>query len=144
MRLYGTALLAALSAALIDLDNFKQVNDSHGRARGDELLRDCGRVIRASIRAGDLSARLGGDEFAVLLPEADSPSAAVLMERLRAQLEASIHLSETGVTASIGVVVDAAAGYSLDELLRHADAQMYAVKNGSKNRVSVQAVPLPQ
>ena len=127
-----------IALAFIDLDNFKHVNDSQGHARGDELLRDCGRVIQTSVRAVDLAARLGGDEFAILLPEVDAGRAAVLMERLRHQLEASAHLKALGVTASIGVVVDATADYTLDELLWQADAQMYAVKHDGKNRVGIQ------
>ena len=125
-----------VSVAYIDLDNFKSVNDLFGHARGDELLRECGRVIRQSLRASDIAARIGGDEFVIFLPETTTQNAVVLMERLRNELEVAGTFRTAGVTASIGVVVDDSATLDIDELLRQADAEMYRVKANCKNRVS--------
>lgn len=126
-----------VALAYIDLDNFKDVNDSLGHARGDDLLRTCGRLIGESLRASDIAARLGGDEFAVFLPEASADSASTLIERVRDSLATSDDVRSSGVTASIGVIVDEAAKYEFADLLKFADAEMYAAKREGKNQVVV-------
>ena len=126
-----------VSMAYIDLDNFKSVNDSFGHVRGDELLRECGRVIRQSLRASDIAARIGGDEFVVFLPETTTENAVALMERLRNEIEVADTFRAVGVTASIGVVIDDSATLDIDELLKRADAEMYRVKKKFGNGVGV-------
>ena len=120
------------SLAYIDLDNFKQVNDAFGHDCGDQLLRQCSTIISQQIRSSDTVARLGGDEFAIFLPETDANSAAILMERIGSAIDTAGDFRSTAVTTSIGVVTEAPAESSLLELLRKADAQMYAVKARKK------------
>ena len=133
-----------LGLLLVDLDDFKLVNDRFGHGAGDEVLRALSDVFRESLRDVDLAARLGGEEFAVLLPETDYSGAAGVAERLRASL-ASLELETPegagfGVTASFGVAVYPEA-QSVDELLRTADAALYRAKAEGKNRVALAPTP---
>lgn len=146
---YATAALSLcrrhhrpVALAYIDLNKFKQINDTLGHARGDALLTACGRLIGEFSRESDIAARLGGDEFAVFLPETNAENALALLERIRDGLISSEQGRETGVTASIGLVVDDAAISELNELLHVADVQMYAVKNGRlpRHQVSVSRI----
>ena len=121
------------SLAYLDLDNFKHVNDAFGHDCGDQLLRKCSTLISQQIRSSDTVARLGGDEFAIFLPKTDAKSAAVLMERISSSIDMADDFRSMAVTTSIGVVTEAPAESSLLELLRKADAQMYAVKARKKN-----------
>ncbi|MCO1653602.1 putative bifunctional diguanylate cyclase/phosphodiesterase [Pseudonocardia humida] len=121
----------------LDLDDFKVVNDGLGHAAGDELLRHVATRLGRAVRPQDLCARLGGDEFAVLLPDSDDTALAVaqqLVRLLAAPVSVNGRLVHVGV--SIGLAF-ATAGVSPDELLRHADAAMYAAKAAGKNRVRV-------
>jgi diguanylate cyclase (GGDEF)-like protein len=123
---------------LIDLDDFKTVNDTLGHAAGDELLIVVADRIRAAIRAGDIAARLGGDEFAVLLRDADEADAARTVLRIQAALARTARIRDQAgqghdlvVRASIGVAVAAPGGH-LDPLLRDADIAMYQAKDRGK------------
>lgn len=128
-----------LSVVLLDLDNFKRVNDVHGHACGDELLIATARVLKNSVRDQDVIARWGGEEFILLLPETDLPAAAGLAERLRAAI-AGMRLNcggaEIGVTASFGVAERRADQRSLDALISTADDYLYQAKDLGRNRVS--------
>ena len=127
-----------LGLLLVDLDDFKLVNDRFGHHTGDQVLRALSDVFRAGLRDVDLAARIGGEEFAVLLPETDETGAAGVAERLRAALAAlELDAPEGGslsVTASFGVAVYPEA-QSSDELLTLADAALYRAKAEGKNRV---------
>jgi diguanylate cyclase (GGDEF)-like protein len=130
----------------VDLDDFKQVNDGHGHAAGDELLvRMADRM--ADVAAGrGLAARFGGDEFAVLLTGLDDPAEAErIAELLCARLTAPVPLAAATVTvgASIGVAV-AEPGVTVAELTRRADAAMYAAKAAGRNRVEAYPPARPQ
>jgi diguanylate cyclase (GGDEF)-like protein len=114
-----------LSLLLLDLDEFKQVNDRHGHQRGDDVLRTVGEAITSRLRAGDLPARLGGDEFAVLLPHTSYAQALTLASELQACIEASAPIA-TPLTASIGTASYTHGGG--DELLSCADAHLYTAK----------------
>jgi diguanylate cyclase (GGDEF)-like protein len=139
------ALLASRRAGdrgalmLMDLDRFKEVNDTLGHHAGDRLLRDVGERLSGALRAGDTVARLGGDEFAVLLPEVrDAPAAAAVAEHLLRTLARPIPveglLLET--EASIGIALFPDHGDDVDQLLRRADIAMYAAKT-SHTRLQV-------
>jgi len=117
---------------LLDLNHFKDFNDSLGHAAGDELLRIVAARIRASLRDEDIVARLGGDEFAILLPDTGADRAAPVADSLNRALEKSVVLDglhvQTG--ASIGIAVAPEHGRDLGTLLRHADIAMYRAKEG--------------
>jgi diguanylate cyclase (GGDEF)-like protein len=124
-----------VSLAYIDLDRFKHANDLFGHAYGDKVLQICAQKISQARRAGDVAARLGGDEFVILLPETDSVSAKSTIERLRLALQDVPDLKKAGVTASIGVVTDQVSAMNIDEMLKHADLQMYEAKRNCKTKI---------
>lgn len=128
----------ALSLFLLDLDRFKQVNDTHGHAAGDEVLCTVVARARAVLRDADQIARFGGEEFVVLLPETDEDAALAVAERLRraiAGLPVDVEGLAVPVTASIGVAAWTAAEPSLEHTLRRADAALYEAKQAGRNRV---------
>ena len=119
------------AALLIDLDRFKEVNDTLGHQKGDLLLKDIGARLRASLRDSDTIARLGGDEFGVLLPSLDSAAGAVsAAEKIRAALEADFYIDglPVHVDASVGIALYPQHGDDVDTLLQHADVAMYEAK----------------
>ena len=120
-----------LALLLIDLDHFKEINDSFGHQTGDALLRQIGPRIRQVVRHGDLVARLGGDEFAVLLNGADAFKATTVAQRIATLLEQPIDVDAASlhVGASIGVALAPDHAQSATELLRCADIAMYSAKN---------------
>jgi diguanylate cyclase (GGDEF)-like protein len=117
---------------LLDLDGFKEVNDSLGHHAGDHLLRQIGPRLRPALRTGDLLTRLGGDEFAVLLPDAGLDEAETLAERLRELVLQPITIEgiRLHVGVSIGVASAPVPAATVEELLRCADIAMYAAKAG--------------
>ena len=125
----------AHALALLDLDDFKHLNDRLGHAAGDDVLVHLARLIGGQARSSDLVARMGGEEFAVLLPVTDAGGAKVWAERLRAAIEAQLRAADGGaVTASIGVAA-APPGTPFESLYRLADAALYHAKDSGKNRV---------
>ncbi len=120
-----------LALLLIDLDHFKEINDSFGHHTGDALLRQIGPRIRQVVRHSDLVARLGGDEFAVLLHGADTFKAAKVAQRISTLLEEPIDVGTASlrVGASIGVALAPEHALSSTDLLRCADIAMYRAKN---------------
>jgi diguanylate cyclase (GGDEF)-like protein len=127
----------SVALLLIDLDDFKAVNDTYGHAAGDELLVElAGRIVCAG-GPGSVAARLGGDEFALLLTGLGTPGDATVTARaVSAAIVAPARLTDATVTvgASIGIAA-AIAGCCAGELTRHADVAMYAAKAHGKNRV---------
>jgi len=128
------------AALFLDLDRFKQVNDSAGHAAGDRLLVELSARIAGVVRDSDTVARLGGDEFALLMPQCPPQRAAVIAEAIRAAVE-SYRLdwngSRHGVGASIGLVQGTTAFPTCAAVLAAADAACYAAKRGGRNRVVV-------
>ena len=124
-----------ITAAFIDLDRFKEVNDTRGHAAGDALLACVADGLRARLRASDIAGRIGGDEFALLLPGMDGPSAKAYIEDLRHRLLQAMSGRRWPVTFSIGVASFARAPADLEGLLAEADSLMYEVKRGGRNRV---------
>jgi diguanylate cyclase len=124
--------LAPAALALLDLDRFKEVNDTLGHHYGDQLLVQVGQRLRAALRAVDTVARLGGDEFAVLLPRvATGEGALAVAGKLQAAMEAPFVLEGLSleVEASIGVALYPEHGNDPEELLQHADIAMYVAKD---------------
>jgi diguanylate cyclase (GGDEF)-like protein len=119
-----------VSLVLLDLDHFKQINDRHGHAAGDEALRAVAQLLRGRVRDGDLVARLGGDEIGVLLPGTDLERAAGLAEQLRreAALLAPAGVAPGELTLSLGVATGSGARAYPLELISCADAQLYCAK----------------
>jgi len=130
-------------ALFIDLDRFKQVNDTGGHAAGDALLRNLAQVLAAQVRKSDTVARMGGDEFAVLLDHCPGPQAQVIAEKMRSAV-ISYELAWEGRTFSVGasiglVQVDATLTNATD-VMRAADASCYAAKRHGRNRVAMHTV----
>jgi diguanylate cyclase (GGDEF)-like protein len=120
----------------VDLDRFKAVNDAHGHASGDELLREIGRRLGASVRETDTVARIGGDEFAVVLGRLDAAEdAGVVAGKLERALDEPFELGTENlhITASIGVAIYPDDGLDLETLLRRADSAMYTAKAGGRH-----------
>lgn len=126
-----------LSVALFDIDHFKRINDQHGHAVGDLVLRACGALLRRKCRATDAAARFGGEEFALIMPDAELRDAAGLCERIRLAFAAfswaSLHQG-VAVTLSAGVAQHES-GEPARAVLSAADANLYAAKNRGRNRV---------
>lgn len=120
----------------LDLDNFKNTNDTRGHAAGDQLLKDIAQLLVDSVRVEDTVARVGGDEFVLLFEELDSPDrAAQLAEKILTSLRTSKQAqhSELAVSASIGICLFPQDGYCADDLLKNADTAMYRAKHQGKN-----------
>lgn len=125
----------SFSIAYLDVDHFKQVNDTHGHAGGDRLLRDMGRCLTTTVRAPDVVGRLGGDEFAVLLVETALPEAEATVSRIRRALAEMARAQGWEVTFSMGVTTFTEVPQSIDSALQHADRLMYTVKEAGRDNV---------
>jgi diguanylate cyclase (GGDEF)-like protein len=124
------------SVVLIDLDKFKEVNDTMGHFEGDLVLARVGRLLEQKSRQSNVVARYGGDEFIILMPETGPEQAEVLAERLRQWITSDAMLSEHHITGSFGVASFPAHGFSIEDIIRVADAGMYVSKRSGGNRVS--------
>ena len=132
---------------LLDLDHFKQVNDTGGHALGDATLRAVAQSLAGLLRNDDILARIGGEEFAVALPNTPGEEGARLAERLRQRMprvgEATIGVLPHPVTACFGIAILTRDDVGLDDLLVRADAAVYAAKAKGRNRVEVAATKRP-
>ena len=131
-----------LAVVMIDIDHFKEVNDTFGHAMGDVVLRNIGTMLNASLRATDLAARYGGEELTLVLPYTDGPSALQVAESLRQKIAALDHVlggTTLRKTVSMGVAARGGQAESPDaeELLRRADEALYRAKQGGRNRVEM-------
>jgi len=127
-----------LALILVDLDDFKRINDQFGHAVGDLLLQSLARVLKETVRDTDIAARYGGEEFAVLLPDTDEAGVQNVAEKIRANVEAlRFNIPETditiGVTVSVGVSVFQG---NRREFFNAADKALYLSKREGKNRVN--------
>jgi diguanylate cyclase (GGDEF)-like protein len=130
---------------LLDLDDFKAVNDEHGHVWGDEVLRASGRLLRSRLRSTDVLARIGGDEFAVLLPEADEVRATKLAEELLEVFRShsvKVEDDEVRVTASVGVLLLDAINGADPEPMVAVDTAMYRAKHEGRDRLALYAKSL--
>jgi diguanylate cyclase (GGDEF)-like protein len=134
---------------MLDVDHFKQVNDTWGHAAGDVVLQELAQRIDSQVRASDVAARYGGEEFVVLLPNTDVDAAARLAERIRTEIAASPMSLPGGeavtVTASIGIAEvspgpdDKDLKTLGDSLIARADVALYAAKSAGRDQVVVEA-----
>ena len=129
-----------LAVAIIDIDFFKLVNDTHGHVTGDQVLRELAQRLENSIRASDLAARLGGEEFIIVMSDTNMDTARAITARLCRDIEAkpfAASLIEDGlkVTASIGVAVADNRDKTPDDLVKRADKALYEAKNNGRNQV---------
>lgn len=124
-----------LSLLMIDIDDFKRVNDQYGHAIGDEVLRVTAGTIAASVRSIDVAARYGGEEFAVILPETAIVGASVVAERIRAANQSTG--TQFGTTVSIGVAELEPGDLTGSNVLAAADAALYRAKRQGKDRVEL-------
>jgi diguanylate cyclase (GGDEF)-like protein len=129
---------AANALLAIDLDLFKQVNDRHGHAAGDEVLKATVACIRSRIRRGDMLFRTGGEEFVVLLPRSSAADAARVAEDLRSLIEQTELLPQVRVTVSIGVAMQLVA-QGAEDWVQQADRALYEAKRTGRNRVVMAA-----
>ncbi|EJN35272.1 MULTISPECIES: sensor domain-containing diguanylate cyclase [unclassified Pseudomonas] len=127
---------------LIDADYFKRINDTHGHAVGDEVLKQLAQLIQTSLRTTDFVARYGGEEFAVLLPEIAQPDTPeVVAEKIRAAVADAEFASVGQVTVSIGVGLADPADNSPTALIKRADQQLYQAKAAGRNQVACHDTP---
>jgi diguanylate cyclase (GGDEF)-like protein len=125
-----------VSLLMIDLDKFKQVNDSYGHPAGDDVLRTVSQVLLSSCRATDTCARLGGDEFAMILPHSDFAAAEVVRNRIHTQIgNTTVQAGEIAlrISLSIGIATLASNGEDAASLIAAADAAMYQAKQNSRS-----------
>jgi len=133
----GTRTAPPLTLMMLDLDHFKAINDRHGHAAGDAVLRIAAARMRHAVRAGDVLGRLGGDEFACLVPEAhDRAQLSALARKLRRVIAATMVVDgqRLRVRASLGIAICPPDGASSELLLAHADAAMYRAKRSGEGQ----------
>lgn len=123
-----------VSAIMVDIDYFKSINDDHGHAVGDDVLRGIAATLRDSVRLGDLVCRYGGEEFCVLLPHTDIDAAAAIGEKIRQAVEAT-EFPQLSVTASLGVSGKTLGAAEPHEMLDQADKCLYVAKRNGRNQV---------
>jgi diguanylate cyclase (GGDEF)-like protein len=131
-----------LSIVMVDSDNLKSINDSHGHEAGNRLLQHVVRCIRDELRGSDVMARFGGDEFVILLPETHGRGAQEMAERIRKSVESSrfdIRGGDATITVSIGIASYPEDGGNLEVILDKADKAMYRAKQRGRNQVVVYA-----
>jgi len=122
------------SFVIIDVDRFKEVNDSYGHQKGDEILILVSNLILDCIREVDTAARYGGEEFVIILPQTNAVSATHIAERIRVSMEENIKIENRSVTASFGVC-EIEEGLSIDDLIKKADQALYRAKESGRNKV---------
>jgi len=132
------------SLMAIDLDDFKHVNDVHGHAAGDLVLKEAGEFLIAHLRNHDIACRTGGDEFSVILPDLSAADCGSLVERLRAARESANRNQSIPVALSFGTASWPEAGDAMDELLARADEAMYADKRLRKAEPAAAAPARPR
>jgi two-component system cell cycle response regulator len=133
-----------LTLAIMDIDLFKSVNDTHGHDIGDEVLKEVGRRVTANVRESDLACRYGGEEFVVILPDTSLAISSSIAERLRRNLETTpIEISrepgKLGITMSIGIAAFTGGDDKATDLLHRADQALYHAKHTGRNRVVADA-----
>ncbi len=145
MAAQASRAMSSLTAVLLDLDHFKQINDVHGHDRGDEALAAVGAILAANLRTSDFAARYGGEEFLLLLPDTTAEQAEVAAEKLRAAIQA-FESGPIRLSASFGIATLPADAADPERLVRRADQALYAAKQAGRNcvvRAGAPAVATP-
>jgi diguanylate cyclase (GGDEF)-like protein len=129
----------ALSLCMLDIDQFKSINDTRGHKAGDIVLQKLGHILRETLRTVDIVGRMGGEEFAILMPETDLQEAAEIAERLRETIAKCDVILEAGLplhfSVSIGVSTMKDKEVNMDILISQADTALYQAKNTGRNKV---------
>lgn len=125
-----------LSLMMIDIDDFKNINDTFGHQTGDEVLKELGKTININIRKMDLAARYGGEEFIVVLPNTDISRAKEVSNRIKTQI-ADLNFNRFHITVSIGLCTFSSSYESEQDMIAIADEALYHAKEKGKNRVEV-------
>ncbi len=120
------------AALLVDIDHFKQINDTHGHRSGDDVLRALASALRGSVRPGDITARLGGDEFLIFARDCDRQGAEQIAARLLAAVRAVESPTRFTVSVGLGIATNMQGGFDL--LYRHADTALYRAKGSGRDR----------
>lgn len=127
-----------MTVAMLDLDHFKNVNDTMGHEAGDAVLRHMAQLLSSRFRVSDIVARLGGEEFCVLASDMDASQALLLFEELRASFAATpVVFGDAKVSCTVSIGLCSQPGLSLDEMLREADRMLYRSKSAGRNRVTL-------
>jgi len=129
-----------MSLLMLDIDHFKELNDSHGHQTGNIVLQEIAAVIKQAVRDVDIVARYGGEEFMIILPQTDADNARMIAERIRGQIDQSFFSNSQGqrhikVTISIGIAVYPNGSLSATQLLEKVDKALYLAKNHGRNKV---------
>jgi diguanylate cyclase (GGDEF)-like protein len=130
-----------LTAVLLDLDLFKQINDIYGHEQGDRALAAVGQVLSSVLRSSDFAARYGGEEFLVLLPDTDNKTALHIAEKLRLAIAGTENSDCGSLSASFGVATLPGDATDSEQLIRKADRALYAAKAAGRNRVHTASAP---
>jgi diguanylate cyclase (GGDEF)-like protein len=127
-----------VAVVLADVDHFKRVNDTHGHAAGDLVLREAATRMRGALRAYDAIGRYGGEEFLIVLPDCDTPAALAVAERARVSVAVSVRVNdlELPMSISLGVASLVTGSDDRDALIRAADGALYRAKAAGRNRVA--------
>ncbi|MBH5322572.1 sensor domain-containing diguanylate cyclase [Aurantiacibacter sediminis] len=125
------------AALMIDLDNFKKLNDEHGHAKGDAVLKEVAAQLVAAVRPSDIVCRYGGEELLVLLPDCNLQEAAERAEQMRSRVASLSQTMDCPVSASFGVSAMPECSHSASELLSSADAALYVAKDAGKDQVRI-------
>jgi len=132
----------SLSIAILDVDHFKKVNDTHGHAAGDRVLKDVAQTLRSGLRESDLVGRIGGEEFAIALPFTQPQDAMKRLQQLRLRV-AGQSSEGVRVTISGGLSEVSALRADIGETLKHADAALYLAKSAGRNQILAAHAELP-
>jgi diguanylate cyclase (GGDEF)-like protein len=124
-----------ITLAYLDLDGFKEINDTLGHQIGDKVLVSVARTMQTSVRQTDMVARMGGDEFALILPDTYKAAANTVLAKVLAMLERAMKQNGWRITFSVGAVTFLAQPVSVQEMIAGADQVMFSVKNSGKNRL---------
>jgi diguanylate cyclase (GGDEF)-like protein len=138
MVAHASRSVTPLTALALDLDHFKQINDTYGHGSGDEVLAAVGSTLKSSCRESDFVGRAGGEEFLILLPDTDLAAGCLVAENIRAAVAAiTVASVARPITASIGIAVLPDHAGDAAGLLRHADRALYSAKKNGRNRTEI-------